>query len=225
MRDATRAAFPAFTERHEGRVRWMYLDTAGLVTAGVGFLLPTAASAMCLGWLLTDGRPATAAQVADEYRKVASLQGLRHDGGGAFAVVTGLRATETSIDAEFARRLAQAETAMLSAFLAWSSWPADAQFDALSRCWAMGTHWPATWPHFVAAVRRGDWRATLADDRATGRQVGAMRTERMNLSFCQRNDAQLVMLANAACVAEQGLDPSALYWPRRLDAEGVDVDV
>ena len=55
--------------RAEGRVDHMYLDTKGLVTVGVGFLLSTLDSAIRLNFQ-RDGRKATEEEIAIDYGTV-----------------------------------------------------------------------------------------------------------------------------------------------------------
>ena len=58
--------------RFEGSVPWMYLDTVGKVTVGVGLMLPDAMAATVLPFLLT-GQPAAPDIIAAEFHRVSSL--------------------------------------------------------------------------------------------------------------------------------------------------------
>lgn len=225
MRSATRAAFPSFTARHEGRTRWMGLDRLKRPCGGLGFDWPTPSAPLELGWLRHDGALATPADVANEWRRVSAM-GAHAGDVGLFERTATILATDASIDTCFARKMAAAELAMMSAFPGWSSWCADLQFDALSRRWALGEHWPSQkFPHFASLLRAGQWRTACGIDPATGRAYGEMTERGQNASFHDRNMAGLVMVANAACVAERGLDPETLWWPQALDDGSVDVDV
>lgn len=225
MRDATRAAFPPFTAKHEGRTRWIGLDGKGRPCGGLGFDWPAPASPLELAWLRRDGTIASPTDVANEWRRVSAMASDAGD-VAAFERTATILATDASIDACFARKMARAELAMLSAFAAWPTWCADLQLDALSRCWALGTAWPSQrFPHFAGLLRAGQWRTACGIDPATGRPYGKMLEDHQNASFRDRNAAGLVMVRNCAAVNEQGLDANALYWPRDLDAEGVDVEV
>jgi hypothetical protein len=59
-------------EHFEGSVPWMYLDTVGKVTVGVGLMLPDVAAAQHLSFTL-DNRPATPAEIAAEFTRVHAL--------------------------------------------------------------------------------------------------------------------------------------------------------
>lgn len=217
MRDAVRLAFPGYTVGHEGRCKVMYLDSEGIVSSGIGFAFLRPSDALELGWLRGDLQPASPSDVTNEWRQVESLQGMRGQSWKAFLVVTHLRATDASIDDLFARKLAQAELAMMGAFPAWSTWCADAQMAALSYCWAMGTAWPSKFPHCSAMLNAGQWDEVLKDDPSTGRRYCEMRLPpSANASLRARRDEAITMLCNAAVASIEGLDPAVLHWPQAL---------
>ena len=56
----------------EGCVPWMYRDTAGRVTVGVGLMLPNEAAACALPFLMAAG-PANLEQIAAEFERVDAL--------------------------------------------------------------------------------------------------------------------------------------------------------
>jgi hypothetical protein len=56
----------------EACVPWMYLDSVGKVTVGVGLMLPNAYAASALPFTLV-GAPATPAQIAADFARVAAL--------------------------------------------------------------------------------------------------------------------------------------------------------
>ena len=56
----------------EGSVGWMYLDTVGKVTVGVGQMLPSILVAQALGFVQGDRR-ATAEEIAAEFERVTAM--------------------------------------------------------------------------------------------------------------------------------------------------------
>lgn len=63
----------AQTTLFETAVPWMYLDTRGLVTAGIGQMLPDAASAQALAFLHADGTPAPPDAIRADFDRVRAL--------------------------------------------------------------------------------------------------------------------------------------------------------
>jgi GH24 family phage-related lysozyme (muramidase) len=59
-------------EEFEGSIPWMYLDTVGKVTVGVGLMLPDAAAAAHLPFRFGD-RNATEEEIASEFARVDAL--------------------------------------------------------------------------------------------------------------------------------------------------------
>lgn len=59
-------------EQFEGVIPWMYLDTAGKVTTGVGLMLPSSSAAARLPFQI-NGRAATQEEISAEYARVDAL--------------------------------------------------------------------------------------------------------------------------------------------------------
>jgi hypothetical protein len=57
----------------EGRCRWLYRDSVGLATFGVGNMVPSAAADFQYLWKLQNGQPATSDQVAADFARVMAL--------------------------------------------------------------------------------------------------------------------------------------------------------
>lgn len=57
----------------ETAVPWMYLDTRGFVTAGIGKMLPTSAAAVMLPFLDPDGESATASVIVADFNRVKAM--------------------------------------------------------------------------------------------------------------------------------------------------------
>ena len=59
-------------EIFEGCIPWMYLDTVGKVTVGVGFMLPDSDAAAALPFQL-EGQAATADEITDDFGRVTGM--------------------------------------------------------------------------------------------------------------------------------------------------------
>lgn len=162
MRDSVRAAVPGFLERFEGRVQNMYLDTAGLVTFGIGILADPMAAVFGPAWLhKLDGQPATRAEIVTDWNAAKAAQALRRLGGGHFAQLTKLCLTDDVIDAICVAKVSAFENTLRGGFIGWDTFPASAQLAILDMSYNMG---PAFgFPKFRAAANAGDW-ADCADE-------------------------------------------------------------
>jgi hypothetical protein len=193
----------------EGRVNCMYLDKKGLVTCGVGNLIDPVELATRLQWRHGENGPLADAQTIRDVWLVTKRHGNPDRLWTTYArELSDLRLSEQTIDALVDDRLLANEAFLVAnhvPFDEWREYPADAQMAILSIAWACGADYPKEWPNFWRAVRARDWM--LARAHCTIREAG-------NPGVIPRNEANRVMLANAAVVDEMGLDPDHLHWPR-----------
>jgi hypothetical protein len=123
-------------EPFEGRVPWAYLDTKGLVTTGVGYLLHDLAAMQALPWHHgIDGLPAAPDEVAAEW---ARLQRLPAGKGAAFYKGP-LRLAPEDIDAEGFRRLRAFVAGLTHLFPGYDGFPESVQQALLDLGWNCGT--------------------------------------------------------------------------------------
>lgn len=116
---------------YEGRISWMYLDSLGLVSTGIGILLdPFEKFGRSVPFYL-NGRPATDAEVKAEWNLVKS----KSVGPGG----PKLRVPEAQIDAATMRTLSAKEAEARSYFGAdFDRWPADVQVVLVQMAYAGG---------------------------------------------------------------------------------------
>jgi hypothetical protein len=211
-----------FSEPFEGRVYWMYCDTFALVTCAVGVLIDSPSAAVRLPWVLSDGSPATASEIVNEWNRVKAIGRAARSRGVAlhYRQYRGpLRLTDDAIDRLVMSRLqlnARELTLQLPGF---PTWPADAQLGALSRAWAAGSSL-AKWPAHKAACERRDW---ITAGRESVLRDGLDTPQRSddNPGVVPRNSAQLVAFRNAAIVdarTDGALRRDECYWPLELVA-------
>jgi GH24 family phage-related lysozyme (muramidase) len=138
--------------KHEGRKARMYPDTVGVVTVGVGHAIFNPQQALALhfselGYL--NARPST---ILADYAMVKNH----------LIKVGNLILSEAAQDAVLAEDLKVTEKRLLEALPAALSFPETAQialFDLVFNC---GELTEQKWPHFLAAVRAGDWKGAAA---------------------------------------------------------------
>lgn len=198
MRPSVRSAFPAFTERFEGRCPWMYLDTHAppLVTTAVGNLIDPVSLALELPWMSGDVVASTQL-VLNEWQRVKSATDWAQRGGGAFAPLTSIRLSESAIDALVLSRLDENEAILVGRVSGWKELPANAQLATHSMAWAMGPWFK--FPKFEAALEAQDWGTCSLE---------CHMDDKGNRGLVARN------LANAMLFSDVGEDPEQIYgWP------------
>jgi GH24 family phage-related lysozyme (muramidase) len=163
---------------HEGRIPWMYPDSNGNVTVGVGHLLPSALSAMNLGfpfWI--NRRKATAQEICSAWAYV------RHT-STPFKTLT---LAEPDIDALLGQDLERFEPIVAATFPN-IVLPESAEIAVWDMVFNLGSF--AKFPKFVAAVRAGDWAAAAAESKR--RDIGVSRnrdTAQAFLALLPREDS------------------------------------
>ena len=145
----------------EGCIPWMYRDTVGKVTVGVGLMLPDAKAAESLPFLL-DTRPATPQEIAAEYARVNSLPQGR---ASAFykSATTHLILPQQTIDAKLIAVLQDFEATLRTHLPHYDTFPDGVKLALLDMTYNLG---PAglfkDFPSLIAAVESGSWAEAAA---------------------------------------------------------------
>jgi GH24 family phage-related lysozyme (muramidase) len=139
----------------EGCVPWMYRDTVGKVTVGVGLMLPDAKAAQALPFVI-GARAATPEEIAAEYARVDAMAMGR---ASSFYKIPGsLELTQQTIDAKLGSVLAAFEADLKTEFPHYDALPDGVKMALLDMIYNLG---PAGlfkgFPHLVAAVQTGAW--------------------------------------------------------------------
>jgi GH24 family phage-related lysozyme (muramidase) len=139
----------------EGCVPWMYRDTVGKVTVGVGLMLPDAKAAQALPFVV-GARAATTEEIAAEYARVDAMALGR--ASAFYKAPTSLMLTQQTIDAKLSSVLAGFEADLRAQFPHYDSLPDGVKMALLDMIYNLG---PAGlfkgFPHLVAAVESGAW--------------------------------------------------------------------
>ena len=229
MHDSVRAAFVAFSSKHEGVLYAMYADIKSLITTGIGNLIDPIDSALSVPFVRADGTPAGRAEIAAEWRAVkagscgatgdTSDQCLwlgrknpengnpcfAHQGWRASAPFTKLRLTPAGLERLVLGKLDSNESELRHRFPAWDSWPADAQLATHSMAWACGSRF--RFPKLASALNALDFDAS---------SVHCHIREAGNPGIVGRNIANKAMYRNAAAVVAMKLDPTELHYPKAV---------
>ena len=213
MWPSVQAAWVPINSKWEGVTYWLYADSLGWITTGMGNKVDPLSDALAVqGWTI-NGAPAGASDITAAWNTVNATvtapkgqvqPGLPAKGGFAYQSLTSLRLTPAAVSTLVSKTLASFETYLKPHFPGWAKMPADAQFCILSMAWAMGPGFASQFTQFDAAINRGDYLGAvpLAVFKGNGVQT--------------RIAANQQMLRNAAAVVANGADPSALYYPGQV---------
>jgi GH24 family phage-related lysozyme (muramidase) len=158
-------ALRSFLGTHEGVCNFMYLDTRGLVTTGIGNLIDPRNRAYAYSWLRnSDNAVATRAEVNAEWDQIKHRQADRVRGGLYFRQFATLHLTDAELQRIFNLKATQFDTSLARIFPQWATYPADAQLAMLVHAWALGTgRLRSGWPRYTASCTRRDWRAASTE--------------------------------------------------------------
>jgi GH24 family phage-related lysozyme (muramidase) len=137
----------------EGCVAWMYRDTVGKVTVGVGLMLPDTKAAQTLPFFL-GARAATPEEIAAEYARVDGMTLGR--ASSFYKTPTSLELTQQTIDSKLSSILQGFEADLRTEFPHYETLPDGVKMALLDMIYNLG---PAGlfkgFPHLVAAVQTG----------------------------------------------------------------------
>jgi GH24 family phage-related lysozyme (muramidase) len=144
----------------EGCIPWMYRDTVGKVTVGVGLMLPDAKAAESLPFLL-GSRPATSQEIAAEYARISSLPQGR--ASAFYKSLNSLELPQQTIDTKLTSILHGFETDLRAHLPHYDTLPDGVKLALLDMTYNLG---PAglfkDFPHLIAAVESGSWAEAAA---------------------------------------------------------------
>ena len=150
----------------EGCVPWMYRDTAGKVTVGVGLMLPDAAAACALPFQTAEGAAATAEQIAAEFARVEALAMGRLP--SFYRAAGSLVLPEAEIDEKLSAVLAGFEATLREKLTGYDALPDGVKMALLDMAYNLGPEGLLEgYPRMIHAVETGAW-AEAATESARG---------------------------------------------------------
>jgi GH24 family phage-related lysozyme (muramidase) len=168
-------------EHFEGAIPWMYLDTAGHVTVGVGLMLPDVPAAQHLPFQIA-ARPATPEEIAAEFTRVHAMpmgrpaQFYRHDSAPELP--------QPEIDALLRTVLIGFEGELRTRLTAYDAFPDGVKLALLDMAYNLGpVGLLQGYPRLITAVEAGNWAAAAANSFRHG--PGAARNQWTQQMFLQ----------------------------------------
>lgn len=164
LRGISNAELLNFFSKSEGNVEYMYLDTKGNVTVGVGMFLPNEEAAVKLPFL-KQGKTATSEDIRTAYRKVKAAQSLAGNGNAAFnpdkkPQFSNLKIAPEKGFEKLKKRLPDDLKSLRRKFKDFDSFPLGARQALLDMEFNIGpTKFSRQkWPSLFAAIDKKDWQ-------------------------------------------------------------------
>lgn len=159
-------------KQYEGNIPYMYLDSRGYVTVGVGFLLDSANAATNYTFYLnvaavTQPSPvvlsvpqkATADQIKGEWTKIKG-QATPHL-ANFYEKFTTMKMLQGDIDAALTTKINSFEGSARQIFSDWDSFASSAQLALLDMIYNLGSL--SAFPKLVGAANKKDWATCAAE--------------------------------------------------------------
>jgi GH24 family phage-related lysozyme (muramidase) len=145
----------------EGCVPWMYRDTVGKVTVGVGLMLPSIEAAQALPFF-AGTRAATSGEIAAEFTRVDAMPTGRPS--SFYKTPSALELTQQAIDAQLSVVLQGFEADLRTQLPHYDALPDTAKMALLDMIYNLGPSGLFKgFPHLMAAVETGAWTQAAAN--------------------------------------------------------------
>ena len=156
--------------RFEGNIPHMYLDTAGLVTVGIGHMIPNLHWAQQIPFVArATGVPATADEIAADFQAVVAA--LKGQGMPVYQRITSLDLPAGWAVADAAQRLRDEYLPVLKTqYPEYDTYPQPAQVALLDMIYNLGAGGLAKFKRLKAAVLAGQWQVAAQDCHRQGIQ-------------------------------------------------------
>jgi GH24 family phage-related lysozyme (muramidase) len=150
----------ASLKRFEGCVPWMYRDTVGKITVGVGLMLPDSQSAQSLPFL-AGSRPAAPQEIAAEFTRVDALP--QGHPAPFYKSPTSLELPQQAIDASLTHTLEKFETDLRAHLPHYDIFPDGVKMALLDMIYNLGPEGLFHgFPHLIASVEAQNWAQAAA---------------------------------------------------------------
>jgi GH24 family phage-related lysozyme (muramidase) len=145
----------------EGIVSWMYLDTRGFVTVGVGEMLAAASRAQALPFLDSNGNAVTADVILAEYNRVVALPAAQ--AAGMYRASASPMLSAASISSLLMAHVEYFDGQLSAKFANYAAFPEPAKLGLLDMIYNLGPQGLFVgYPTFMGDVASGNWAGAAA---------------------------------------------------------------
>ena len=202
---SVKAAFLEWQLQFEGYTTFMYADSLGYITTGIGDLIEAIGSstpwtpALSVPFKRRDGSLASQEEIISEWQLVKS----KWPGIQSFADqnITQLRITKEDVRTLVMAKFASNEAYLVAKLPGYSQAPADAQMAVGGMAWAMGAGFIDSFVSFKAHFVAKDFAGAALQSNCKNCSAG-------------RNSATKASLMFADIVYKNKMDPSVLWYPK-----------
>jgi GH24 family phage-related lysozyme (muramidase) len=149
----------------EGNIAFMYLDTKGYVTVGIGNMLPSASEAVKLSFVnRTTKNKATPAEITADFDAVSKQP--KAMAANYYRQYTKTDLPDIAINLLFSDRVDQFQGALKAAYPKYESYPEGVQLALLDMAFNLGVSAlksPVKWPKLNTAIANEDWTAASVE--------------------------------------------------------------
>jgi GH24 family phage-related lysozyme (muramidase) len=154
-------------ENWEGKISHMYLDTKGLVTVGIGKMLPNIAAAQELDFVRrADAVAATAEEIAADFSAVSAQAAGKI--AGTYRKYTSLDLPDEAIGDLLKTVVEGFENDLEQSFAGYDSYPLPAKRALLDMIYNLGLDGLLKFKKMKASVEAGDWTTAAAQCHRNG---------------------------------------------------------
>lgn len=145
----------------------MYLDTVGLVTIGIGFMLASSYAASTLPFTHPDGTPGSQIEIANEYARVKALPAGKLP--MFYHSLSSLLLPEVEIQRLLVSKVNSFEVSLRRLYSDYDTLPDSVKVGLIDMIYNLGAaRLQATYPRFNAAVRAHDWGLAATQSHRNG---------------------------------------------------------
>lgn len=159
-------------EKFEGRIRHMYVCTGGEVTIGIGHAIKGPNEAVELSWT-RDGRAALAAEIRDDFAKVAAApKGLA---AGGYASLSSVRMADPNIEALASADVLRFASEVAARLPNWDRYPECVQAALFDMAFNLGVAGLLKFKKLIAACDQAEWETAAGECHRQG--IGESRNQ------------------------------------------------
>jgi GH24 family phage-related lysozyme (muramidase) len=155
---------------YEGCIPYMYRDTKGYVTVGVGNMMPNVAAAQNLNFVTSTGKKASADEIKADYDAVkAHTKGLK---ASAYKSKTKLILKQADIDTLTNKHIASFYSELKRIYTEFDKYPSEVRLALFDMIFNLGmTKLKNNWSTFNNAIKAKDWKKAAENSNRIGIQA------------------------------------------------------